>query len=173
MEVISRQQAKALGLKRYFTGKPCKHGHIDERRVHDGACCECQRLAYREYADKEKDKERSRKRNYMVTFRESLSEEEREVFNKEHYLRYSDQYKIRAAVRQKRVAIATPPWVDLDEIKTIYAQRPEGYHVDHIVPIKGKDVCGLHVPWNLQYLEATENMRKSNKFQQHGSSETV
>ena len=41
--IISRAQAQALGLKRYFTGKPCKHGHVVERLV-DGGCCECQRL---------------------------------------------------------------------------------------------------------------------------------
>lgn len=43
-KLISRRDAKRLGLKRYFTGKPCKHGHVGERQVSSEACIECHRL---------------------------------------------------------------------------------------------------------------------------------
>lgn len=59
---------------------------------------------------------------------------------------------------------ATPKWANLDLIKEVYLNCPEGYHVDHIIPLKNKLVCGLHVENNLQYLPAVENIKKGNKI---------
>ena len=44
MKIISRKEALEQGLKRYFTGKTCKHGHVSERYI-KGSCCECSKLA--------------------------------------------------------------------------------------------------------------------------------
>jgi hypothetical protein len=58
----------------------------------------------------------------------------------------------------------TPPWSDLGAIKKIYDACPEGMHVDHIVPLMGDAVSGLHVPENLQYLTPEDNYAKSNSW---------
>ena len=48
--------------------------------------------------------------------------------------------------------------------KDLQSVTGEPYHVDHIVPLQGENVCGLHVPWNLQVLPADINMSKGNSF---------
>lgn len=66
--------------------------------------------------------------------------------------------------RELRIALATPKWVDIEAIAEFYANTPEGMTVDHIIPIYNKNVCGLNVPWNLQYLSPKDNSNKRNKF---------
>lgn len=70
---------------------------------------------------------------------------------------------------------ATPPWLSEEQKKAIVAVYElardcravsgQDYHVDHVVPIKGKGVCGLHVPWNLQVLPQDVNDAKGAKFE--------
>lgn len=58
----------------------------------------------------------------------------------------------------------TPAWSETEEILDFYNKCPAGYHVDHIIPLQGKIVSGLHVLSNLQYLLASENMSKGNRY---------
>lgn len=92
----------------------------------------------------------------------------------EHYKKHSSYYKKKATYRKGSVRAATPTWltsnqkaeIDLfyDLAKDCHIITGEDYHVDHIIPLKGKSVCGLHVPWNLQILPSDINISKSNKF---------
>lgn len=66
--------------------------------------------------------------------------------------------------RALAVSLATPKWVDIEALIKVYVNCPEGFEVDHIVPLRNKNVCGLHVPANLQYLSREENIEKRNKF---------
>jgi len=73
-------------------------------------------------------------------------------------------YKSYLLSRKKRVRLATPVWADKKQIIEIYKNCPKGFHVDHIIPISGKNVSGLHVPYNLQYLSKSENLKKGTKI---------
>lgn len=78
--------------------------------------------------------------------------------NKEKTTGYKAKHK--ASLINRKVS-----WANEEEILKIYKNCPKGYHVDHIIPLKGKLVSGLHVENNLQYLSAVENLKKSNKYE--------
>lgn len=66
-----------------------------------------------------------------------------------------------ALAKQGRI----PKWLAFEDVLPIYALANRfDLTVDHIVPLNGKTVCGLHVPWNLQLLTASENARKGNRL---------
>ena len=58
----------------------------------------------------------------------------------------------------------TAAWANLELIKQIYLECPEGYHVDHIIALLAELISGLHIETNLQYLTARDNLRKGNKY---------
>lgn len=70
----------------------------------------------------------------------------------------------RAKTYRSRKTNQVPHWANLDKIKEIYLSCPKGYHVDHIIPLKGQHVSGLHVETNLQHLPASDNIRKKNHY---------
>jgi hypothetical protein len=243
MEIITRKEAQEQGLPRYFTGKPCKHGHLSEKLVSGGSCVECYTAKY--YGDRERPKrhivpvhlreyimtrkkasesgcttyftgqpcqqghvaarwtssaqcvtcERDKspvgfccnktspirrtdqyKKEYTRRYTKENAEKMRarvkayQAQNKEKYLEYQNAYQ---AARRVFKRSAQPPWVSIDSLKKIYKTMRQknklagyvAYHVDHIVPLQGKNVCGLHVPWNLQIITAYENQSKSNKWE--------
>lgn len=119
---------------------------------------------------------------YKKVDKEKHKEKCREYYNKnldKQRTYYRDYYKKRREEgyvqhRTKRVRKATPKWLSGSQkahIRRTYKLRDViaeatgvEYHVDHIVPINGEGVCGLHVPWNLSVITAEANFKKGNKL---------
>ena len=110
-------------------------------------CKSCFNILYndtrKKWKSKNKDKIKDQNRRYKIKNRKFLT--------------------FRENVRRSLKLKATPKWANLNKIKQFYLNCPKGYHVDHIVPLQGKNICGLHVENNLQYLSAKDNIIKSNK----------
>ena len=87
--------------------------------------------------------------------------------NKEHLREYQKGYynfKARNGINAKRLRQRTPKNEDKKVIAEFYSNCPNGYEVDHIIPLNGKTISGLHTIDNLQYLPASLNRSKSNKY---------
>lgn len=91
--------------------------------------------------------------------------------NKEYVRLYKNEYNKRTnnsshleMKRHTKKLNAMPTWVNQEELKLVYKNRPPGYEVDHIHPLQGELISGLHIPQNLQYLTPSENVLKHNKF---------
>ena len=123
MNIITRSEAKAAGLKHYFTGKPCKHGHIHKRMTSSGNCMECDRTnetrkeKRREYSRKERaenmEKVRERNRRSEAKHRESRIERKRKY-------REKNGEKIRAYYKENKIRIDTnnKQWASKNREKT-------------------------------------------------------
>ena len=185
----SRAEAKASGAKYYFTGEPCKHGHVAPRKT-KGSCVDCMKAEWEEgkvrraeyfAAYNKSEAGQAAKQRYYEANKELVKARAmaRPVENKKQYRnKWAEEniILIRAftKARRRKHRLATPTWLTEEQfrsIREIYEQaitlsRATGvpYAVDHIIPLQHEDVCGLHVPWNLQILTRTENALKSNKL---------
>jgi len=122
------------------------------------------------YYQKNKEKLKENRRKYHLNNRDK--EKEYKLKNKDKIKEANRLYRLNNphikntanAIRRASKLNATPKFANVKKIKEIYKNCPKGFHVDHIIPLKNKLVCGLHVEWNLQYLPAKENLSKSNKL---------
>ena len=185
----TRAEAKAQGAPYYFTGEPCKHGHVAPRKT-KGACVECLKAEWAkgnetraEYfrAYNQSEAGQKAKRSYYEKNKETViakaasrSPEERRQARSRHKERNPELYKELVSLRRRRFRQATPKWLSAEqklEIRLKYrlaielSRRTGVRHADdHIVPLQGEEVCGLHVPWNLAVVTQAENLKKSNKL---------
>ena len=184
----TRAEAKSTGAKYYFTGDPCKHGHIALRKT-KGACVECLKVEwekgnktrteyFRDYNQSEagqtaKQEYYKRNREIVIARAQARPLGEKQAYRKSWKLNNQDQVLADNKLRRRKHREATPPWItrkQKSEIRQLYQiaitmsrTTGERYVVDHIVPLRSEVVCGLHVPWNLRVITQEENLKKSNK----------
>lgn len=183
MKQAERHQAKLLGEKHFFTGKPCKRGHIAKRLTSTGTCTECSRVlgkihdAKRRNCNSRKEymnsylKEYSQRVEYKEIARSShlkFYEKNKEAVlqkSREKQKKNSAYYAMKCAERRSAKKQATPLWFDEEAVKIVYEKAKKlKMQVDHIVPLQSELVCGLHTWDNLQLLKRRENLKKSNSF---------
>jgi hypothetical protein len=173
-----RYLAQQKGEKKYLSEGPCKKGHFALRVTATGSCTECikENERRRYYADPEKTKQVIAK-NYHVNaeklrekrrnaYMENLETERETAKLRSRFWRKNNpnhRNALKAAYKASKIA-RTPKWADKIAIIKFYKSCPKGFHVDHIYPMRGKYVSGLHVIGNLQYLSAADNMKKNNRY---------
>ncbi len=177
-----RAIAQAAGKKFYDTGRPCSKGHLSPRRTNDAACLACAKatgIARREIMTVYMRERRAnasaevklavnqlrakQQRAARIANPERVRELERKhsrLKRQRHPERKLAEVRKRQAAKQQR----TPAWSDLKAIQKFYEARPPDMEIDHIIPLRGKTVCGLHVLNNLQYLTKEANRLKGNRF---------
>jgi hypothetical protein len=138
------------------------YGHTYSKDGYHNQCKACIKI----YRDSNKERQKQYKKDWDKTNKEYLKE-----FFKAHYQANKTAYRAKGAKYRASQLRATPSWADLSCIKDFYEcalafrlYTGKEYHVDHIVPLQGKTVCGLHCEANLQVLPSVENVSKGNRW---------
>jgi hypothetical protein len=142
----SAKEARASGSIYYFTGKPCKHGHVGKRYTSNGGCYFCHLSFVRLY--KKNPDNWQKQLEWQRTYNRSP-------------LGRATKNTLWAKRRAEKIA-KTPKWANTAAIREFYAGCPEGFHVDHIIPLQNGVFPSVHSLENLQYLPAQENVSKKN-----------
>lgn len=176
-KAAERLAAKNAGHTHYYTGRPCKHGHVAKRFTSSGYCTACAQQDYTDnkeevvaqavqYARANPEKTSANKAKYREKNRDKLREAGR-LYVKEHPAESNSRTAKRRAGQLQR----TPPWSDLDLITVFYQLCKEvteetgiPHEVDHIIPLQGANVSGFHIPTNLRIIPAIENRKKGNRY---------
>jgi hypothetical protein len=140
----------------------------------DGTCKGCHAVLYAEYYHAKKKK--------GVNLNTQRTDYKREWYQKNKE-RLAPNYLYNTRKRQSQIKRATPNWLTKEQenaILDVYKkakklEKKDGIkrHVDHVIPLQGKTVCGLHVSWNLEVLTSKENISKGNKLCQDGATAAI
>lgn len=151
---------------------PANLSHITGERLHRTWCKSCEKERKDKWRAANIDRHNTRSRNWAVANPETKANTNKKyreankvkVRKTEREWKENNKHKVRAycSSRRKRVKQATPIWADLKDITKVYIKAQElGLVVDHVIPLRGKIVCGLHTSENLQLLTFNQNAAKA------------
>ncbi len=175
-----------VALEDFYKNRAAKDGLTNK-------CKRCSKEYSSQYKDQNKELVEAYRKTYIESYLEKTKEkrlawqkayreahlEDRKAYDREyHRARYKDQrevYAEKSARRRCNKLSATPPWLDEEHKKRLSSlykacrnvteRSGKVHHVDHIVPLQGENVCGLHVWWNLRIIPAEMNLSKGNRFE--------
>ena len=161
----SRQKALQEGEQHYFTGKPCRNGHVDKRNTSDAVCMSCAKEKTTKWNKLNREK-------YLAgrLISNSKKRHKNQMYAKQWREKYPEKHREHIATYRASKFKRTPTWANYEDIKMFYAVAEVLscggvlFHVDHIIPLNGKKVSGFHVENNLQVLPWHKNLQKSNSF---------
>jgi hypothetical protein len=158
----SRSESKKLGYKTYFTGKPCKRGNVAERMLNGRCLCrDCKDIV----------KIASMNWYYKTKPKRKFTEKQKSQNSR---WKQNNKAKVNAINSKRRAGkvMATPIWFSefdefvIQEAFDLCQQREAKtkikWSVDHMVPLKAKNACGLHCANNIQVIPQSLNYAKRN-----------
>jgi len=181
----TRKEALQNNASQYFTGAVCCNGHIAARRAKTGECLKCRTVALKQWRTKNPSTVQAHNKAQYAVHAQKITAAVRkyrlnnlqEVNSKKRVYQQQNRNVFNAiAARRKASQLQrTPVWLTDDDhwlISEAYALATLrtklfgfAWHVDHIIPLQGKRVSGLHVPRNLQVIPGVLNRQKSNNFE--------
>lgn len=164
----SRKEAIAAGVVYYLTGRPCKHGHISKRHVTAG-CYACLLTAQAKHRNENKEAWSAKNYRWRNENRDRIKEKDAEY--RETHREERKVYRLSRKVRVRQASktqlneldmLVVKECQDLAKIRSEETGIP--WHVDHMLPLNGVKVSGLHCAHNLQVIPASLNLYKNNKM---------
>lgn len=166
----TRKAALSKGETQYFTGSACVKGHVAPRRAKTGECLSCRAESLVTWRKNNPDKVKAHNTVQYERHTEKIKTNARR-WEKQNPVKVRAKTRLMQAKKRQR----SPHWLTADDrwmivqayelaaLRTKMLGVP--FEVDHIVPLQGKNVSGLHVPENIQVIPAIANRAKSNRFE--------
>ncbi|WP_129138823.1 hypothetical protein [Modicisalibacter coralii] len=165
LHLIDRQTASERGIKHFFTGVPCKHGHIALRYTRCGECLECHAARLKKWRAKNKGHIDA----YNARYQAANPDYFRSFHQRCHLKSMASKRRRRRMIENGTLKVSDPVWQAYERerwkhLRQLARQYEEWtgitFEVDHIVPVVDENVCGLHWHGNWQLIPMRLNRRK-------------